>query len=95
MSYQEEGRDSWSRVAIPVLQGVLEAERSGNEVWIDDLRKRVSETSEPEFHNVLSNLVDAGYLAGQPVPEGGRRYPEYLDLRILPRGRREVDDWPS
>jgi DNA-binding HxlR family transcriptional regulator len=86
--------DSWSRIGRPVLEALLNAERRDEDLYARDLRDVVPDVSERQFHNTLTNLLDAGFIAGTPYHEGGQRYPEYLDLRLLGPGRQELRDWP-
>ena len=87
---------SWGRVALPVLRGLLEAEREDRRTDLEGLRELTPDASEREFHNALEDLCEDGYILGRAVAEPGSPYPgEYLGLRLAPRGRRAVRDWPG
>ena len=86
---------SWERIALPVLQALLKAEQGDRDVYVQELRASLGEVSDREFHNTLENLLQDGYISGTPFHEGGQRYPEYLDLRLLGQGRQVLRDWPA
>lgn len=87
--------DSWNQVVLPMLEALLKAEQEDSEIYADEIRKLLPAVPERQFHNTMESLISAGFLAGKAYHEGGQRYPEYLNLRLLGPGRQAVGDWPA
>lgn len=86
---------SWRLVAVPVLERLLAAEREDRTVYGEELRALAEGATDRVFHNTMCDLIDEAFIGGRRYREGGERYYEYADLRLLPRGRQVVRDWPT
>lgn len=92
---EDNSQRSWDRIAIPVLHATLAAEKADRTVHGDELREVVPDVSDREFHFVLASLARERYVEARSWTDGGEPYPEYASVRLGPRGRRAIGDWPS
>ena len=87
--------ETWTTIAVPLLEGLLNDESSDVHAATSDILKECSEDG--EILVTLSALMEDGYVTGGGVfwPLG-RGKPVITDdvLRLTPKGRRAVGQWP-
>ena len=89
-------QESWTTTALPILEHVLRSETSNPDAATTAALEL--STEDKAFHFALAALIEDGYLAGAGVfwPLGRGEPVISVDfLRLTPKGRRAVGDWPS
>jgi hypothetical protein len=89
-------QETWTTVAVPLLEQVLAGEVSDPNAATAAVL--ASANQDAAVNRTLAALLDDGYLAGATPhwPLGGSRPHIVADvLRLTPKGRRAVGQWPS
>ena len=86
--------ETWTTTAVPILEEVLRGEQGD----ADASTASLIHTGDPLVHRTLAALIEDGYLGGAGVQWAiGRAEPIItMDiLRLTPKGRRAVGQWPD
>lgn len=89
--------ETWTTVAIPLLEKVLSGEENNSSISVT--REVFAEGREtPVIQRTVAALIEDGYIAGAGVHWPLRsQQPTIVGdvLRLTPKGRRAVGQWPS
>jgi hypothetical protein len=89
-------QETWTTAAVPLLEQVLTGEEGGPRAATSALLQQSN--VDRITQRTLAALIEDGYLAGAGVHWAmGREEPIIIAdiLRLTPRGRRAVGQWPS
>lgn len=88
--------ETWSITAVPLLNQVLQGGRDDPQATTCSIIQQAN--GEPTINSILAALIEDGYIAGAGVFWVlGRGDPIITPdiLRLTPKGRGAVGDWPS
>ena len=88
--------DTWTTIALPILEKLADFESSNPQTATSEILSECN-GSEP-FLRTLASLIEDEYVAGGRVfwpLEAGKPTITVDVLRITPRGRRAIRQWPA
>jgi hypothetical protein len=82
----------WETRELPILRVVADADAAGAEIGSEKVADATGLDAD-QVGRGLAALIDAGHLAGIDVTTCDDPAPQYLDLRILAKGRAALGTW--
>ena len=84
---------TWNEREVPILEAVYAIEEQGNGAQSRGLAE-ITGLELGVAMRAVAALVESQHLAGSDVPSMADRFPDYINLRLLERGRRAIGQWP-
>jgi len=85
-------RRTWETRELPVLQAIRDQEDAGRRIYLSSQLGEALGLTAEETINTFRGLHEAGYITAAPKALQG---PNYVNPRLLERGRREIGQWPA